>query len=116
MAFMDIFPINTGHVLVIPKRHIVTLDDCDETVARHLISTLRIVNRAVQAATDCGGILNEIMNGEAAGQEIFHLHIHVVPRNTDDGFGWRFPKGYREHVPSRQLLDHVAGKIKTELQ
>src|SRR5215831_10643102 len=64
MAFMDIYPINTGHVLVIPKRHFVTLDDCDETVARHLISTLRMVNRAVQAATDCGGILNEIMNGE----------------------------------------------------
>ena len=111
LAFMDINPINAGHVLVIPKAHFVTLEDCDGVVAKHLMLAMKMLNKAVQTATRCEGILNEIMNGEAAGQEIFHLHIHVVPRNRGDGFGWHFPKGYRENVTPQELLYEIASKI-----
>lgn len=114
LAFMDINPINVGHVLLIPKQHFVTLDDCDEEITKHLISVVKKLNRAVQKATKCEGILNDIMNGEAAGQEIFHLHIHIVPRNKGDGFGWHFPKGYREKITPRDVLDEMASKIKQE--
>lgn len=110
-AFMDTSPVNQGHALLVPKTHFVTMDDCDEETAKHLAIVLRRLNKAIRSATGCEGILNEIMNGEAAGQEVFHLHIHIIPRNKSDGFGWQYPKGYGEHVP-RELLDGVAAKIR----
>lgn len=112
LAFMDINPINKGHVLLIPKQHFETIDDCEESVARHLMSRLKELNKAVSEASKCEGVLNEIMNGEAAGQEIFHLHIHIVPRFRNDGFGWRFPEGYRQHITPRESLDIVAAQIR----
>jgi histidine triad (HIT) family protein len=111
VAFMDINPINEGHLLVIPKQHRVTLDDCEEEIARHLMAVVKRLNHSVSKAVRCDGVLNEIMNGEAAGQEIFHLHVHVVPRFRDDGFGWRFPAGYRQRVTPRPTLDAVAARI-----
>ncbi|MEA3209959.1 MAG: asparaginyl-tRNA synthetase [Chthoniobacter sp.] len=111
LAFMDINPITRGHVVVIPKQHFVTLEDCDENVARHLMAVVKRLNRTVSKAVQCEGVLNEIMNGEAAGQEIFHLHLHVIPRFRNDGFGWHFPAGYRQRVTARHLLDEVAAQI-----
>jgi len=113
LACMTIEPINTGHVLLLPKRHVVTLDDCEDAVARHLVSVLKTLNRAVQSATGSQGVLNEIMNGEAAGQEVFHLHIHIIPRNAGDGFGWHYPQGYGR-MP-RDRLDVAASKIREHL-
>ncbi len=112
VACMDVQPVNAGHVLLLPKRHVGTLDDCDDAVARHLISALKRLNRAVQAATGCQGVLNEIMNGAAAGQEIAHLHLHVIPRNAGDGFGWVYPKGYGP--ARREQLDAMAAKIRSQ--
>jgi len=92
--FMDLQRITEGHVLVIPKQHWVTLADGSEHLAGHLATVLKKVNQMVSRAVDCQGILNEVMNGEAAGQEVFHLHRHVMPRNEGDGFGWTYPESY----------------------
>lgn len=116
LAFMDINPINKGHVLVIPKEHFITVDDCKEDILKHLICVVKKLNRAVQKATNSEGILNDIMNGEAAGQEIFHLHIHIVPRFKNDGFGWYFPKGYREKETDRKDLENMAKIIKDKIE
>lgn len=112
IAFLDIYPITEGHTLVIPKKHFVTLSDCDEKTAQHLITVIKKLNGAVSKSVKCEGILNEVMNGEAAGQEVFHVHFHIVPRYDGDGFGWFYPKGYREKIEEREKLDEVAAKIK----
>lgn len=112
LAFMDINPINEGHVLIVPKAHFETLDDCDRETAKELMCAMQVVNKMVASAVRCEGVLNEIMNGEAAGQEVFHLHLHVIPRYQGDGFGWRYADGYGENSCPRSVLDSVAERIK----
>jgi histidine triad (HIT) family protein len=114
IAFLDIKPVNEGHTLVIPKKHFVTLDDCDEEVAKHLIVVLKRLNISVCKAVNCEGIFNAAMNGESAGQEVFHLHFHIIPRFKDDGFGFRFPKSY-EIKKERKMLDEIAARIRKEI-
>lgn len=116
LAFLDIFPIIKGHTLVIPKKHFDSLEDCDEDVAKHLMAVIKKLNLAVKKSTKADGILNEVMNGEAAGQEVFHLHYHIVPRFYNDGFGWFYPKGYRDKEEERSSLDDVATSIREEIQ
>jgi len=115
LAFLDVYPITEGHTLVIPKKHCATLEDCDEETAKHLISVIKKLNGVVAKAVKSEGILNEVMNGEAAGQEVFHLHFHIIPRYKDDGFGWVYPKGYREQLEPREKLDEVAARIRKEI-
>lgn len=114
MAFMDIQPVNKGHVLVVPKKHFVTLDDCDEETAKHLISVVKKVNNSVTKAVKCEGILNLVANGKSAGQEIFHLHFHIIPRNKKDGFEFKFADDY-ETKKERKVLDETAERIRKEL-
>jgi len=115
LAFLDIYPITQGHTLVIPKKHFSSLEDCDEETAKYLIAVTKKLNKAIRRSVKCEGVLNEIMNGEAAGQEIFHLHYHIIPRSKDDGFGWFYPKGYRSKAEDRTILDSVADKIRKEI-
>ena len=115
LAFLDIYPVTEGHTLVIPKKHYETLTDCEEEIAKHLITVIKKLNGVVCRAVRCEGILNEAMNGEAAGQEVFHLHFHIIPRCKDDGFGWFYPKGYREKIEPRETLDEIAERIKHEI-
>jgi len=110
VAFMDIQPVNEGHLLVVPKKHYVTLDDCDEETAKHLMTVTKKLNSAVSKSVKCEGVLNLIANGEAAGQEIFHLHIHIVPRFKNDGFGLKFSDEYFVKK-ERKTLDETAEKI-----
>lgn len=111
IAFMDIQPVNEGHTLVVPKKHYETLEDCDEETAKHLMAVTKKLNTSVSKAVKCEGVLNLIANGEAAGQEIFHLHIHIVPRFKNDGFGLKF--SYEYFIPKeRKTLDETAEKIK----
>jgi histidine triad (HIT) family protein len=85
-AFLDINPVNPGHTLVIPKVWSAGFLDANEEVIRALIPAIQKVARAVKAATKADGI-NIIQNeGEAAGQKVFHLHFHVIPRYENDGY------------------------------
>lgn len=114
IAFMDIQPVNEGHTLVVPKKHYVTLEDCDEETAKHLMVVTKKLNSAVSKAFKSEGILNLTANGEDAGQEIFHLHIHIIPRFKDDGFGLKFADEYFVKK-ERKFLQETAEKIRKEL-
>lgn len=114
MAFMDIQPVNQGHTLVVPKKHYVTLEDCDEDTAKHLMAITKKLNNSISKAVKCEGILNLIANGEDAGQEIFHLHIHIVPRFKNDGFGLKFADEYFEEKDIK-VLDETAERIRREI-
>jgi histidine triad (HIT) family protein len=116
LVLMDIYPVNPGHALVIPKEHFETLQECPDYIARHLFAVTKEVNSAVSQSVKCEGIFNAVMNGEAAGQEIFHLHMHVIPRFTGDGFGFKFPPHYRKKLPARADLNETASTIKDNLE
>ena len=91
MAFMDIGPVNKGHVLVIPKKHAETFLDLTPDEAAELFRRVNMVARAVKEGLNADG-LNIINNvGPVSGQEVFHVHVHIIPRFKDDGmkFGWR---------------------------
>ena len=85
-AFLDINPVNPGHTLVIPKEWSSgSLDAKPETLERVIVAVQKVA-KAIKEATGAPGI-NIIQNeGEAAGQKVFHLHFHVVPRHEGDGF------------------------------
>ena len=112
IAFMDVFPINEGHSLLIPKKHFVNMFDVDEDVVAHLAKRLVDLTKRVKKATGEEGVINTVANGEGAGQEVPHLHFHAIPRSKDASFGFKFPPGYRDSMADRNDLDSMAKKIR----
>jgi histidine triad (HIT) family protein len=115
LAFMDIQPVNKGHVLIIPKQHeelITALDD--QTLGRMMVLANKINKAIRRSAVRCEGINLFLADGEAAGQEVFHAHLHIIPRFSKDGFGFVFPEGYTSRPP-REELDRVAENIQAVL-
>ncbi|MBI4599672.1 HIT family protein [Candidatus Uhrbacteria bacterium] len=86
VAFLDIHPVHEGHTLVVPKKHCTDFVSADENCLRSVIVATQKVARAVLAATEAGGVNITTANGSVAGQSVFHLHWHVMPRFENDGF------------------------------
>ena len=111
-VFMDIRPVNPGHLLVVPVRHAAHLADIDAGAAAELMRVGHAAAAALRASgVRCEGVNLFLADGEAAMQEIFHVHLHVIPRFRGDGFGLRFSPEYYTHRPSRTELDQVASSI-----
>lgn len=84
-AFLDIHPINTGHTLVIPKQHAENIMTIRKEDFAAVMETVRKLSPIIQRAVGADGINIGINNGSAAGQIIFHAHVHVMPRFENDG-------------------------------
>jgi histidine triad (HIT) family protein len=114
-AFIDIRPVLDGHTLVIPREHYVTMDEVPEPVAGRMTSVAGRIAKSLEASgLPFAGYNLWVANGEAAGQEVFHVHLHVLPRYANDGFGLRFPSGWGKRPP-REELEALAGKIREGL-
>jgi len=111
LAFMDIHPVHPGHTLVIPRTHVVDLSSCPPGLVGELFQVSARIAPAIATATNAAGFNVWTANGKAAGQEVFHLHLHILPRYHDDTFGLRFPQGYPEES-SREDLEELAEEIK----
>lgn len=85
VAFLTILPTNPGHTLVVHKHHHQDIFDTPEDDMKDLISAVQKVSKAVHLATECEGVNVGMNNKPAAGQVIFHAHLHVIPRFADDG-------------------------------
>ena len=86
LAFLDAFPMAPGHALLVPKTTgCATMMDLPEDVAANVLKELPRLARAVKAATGCDGVNVVQNNGATAGQVVFHLHVHVIPRWEKDG-------------------------------
>jgi len=111
MAFLDIRPLNRGHTLVIPKEHYVDIFD----IPKKLLGEIHVVSKeiapAIEATTKADGISIIQQNGEAAGQDIFHLHVHIVPRFE----GQKLPHFSELQQVNREALDLMANKIRQYL-
>lgn len=114
LAFMDIQQATVGHVLVIPKRHYENLYELDEETTAQLFQSVVRVARAVRASLNPSGLNLWQANGRAAGQSVFHAHVHILPRTDGDGFQVRA----RERVgpSSRADLDDLAARIRAMVQ
>jgi len=111
MAFMDIRPVGVGHTLVIPKQHFVDIYDTPEEAVANIYKITKRVAIAVKKATGADGISIVQQNGKAAGQDIFHIHVHIIPRFQ----GARMPRFGELTQANREKLDDTATKIKQYL-
>jgi histidine triad (HIT) family protein len=111
MVFLDIRPLNMGHTLVIPKAHYVDIFDIPEKELAEVHKVTKQVSFAVKKATSADGMSIIQQNGKAAGQDIFHLHVHVVPRFEGQKLS---PFSELKEV-ERAKLDGMAKKIKKQL-
>lgn len=110
-AFLDINPVNPGHTLVVPKKQCDGLLDCDPAILANLIKVVQKIAVAMKKGLNADGVNIHQNEGAAAGQKVFHLHFHVIPRFADDGL---------KHWPgtpyaSDETADEVAQKITAEL-
>jgi histidine triad (HIT) family protein len=86
IAFMSIHPINVGHTLVVPKKHYENIYEIPEEEVAYLYKIVKKLARAVNEAVDAEGIRIVQNNGEAAGQVIFHMHVHIIPMNKNQSW------------------------------
>lgn len=114
-AFMDIRPINVGHVLVIPLQHAAGLSDLPAAAGAHMFRIgQRIAAALRRSGHRCQGINLFLADGQVAGQEVFHVHLHVIPRYAGDGFGLRFGPLNRQPT-SRSELEEAAMRLRAAL-
>jgi len=114
-AFMDIQPINPGHVLIVPTHHVAHLGKLDASSVGELMQVGQHIAAALRGSElRCEGVNLFLADGEAAGQEVPHVHLHVFPRFTGDGFGLRFGPSYAQ-LPPREALDAAAAQIRAAL-
>jgi histidine triad (HIT) family protein len=110
VVFMDIQPVVRGHMLVVPRAHAPYLADLDPEDGAEVFKAGQRAAAALRSSTlRCEGVNFFLADGEVAGQEIFHAHLHVIPRYTGDGFGLRFPEDYS--IRPRSELDEAAAAL-----
>jgi histidine triad (HIT) family protein len=111
LAFMDVRQFHPGHVLVVPKQHIEDIYALDDAaLSGELLSAVATVARAVRDAMTPGGVNIWQSTGEAAGQEVPHLHLHVLPRHVGDNLLRVYPS--KPGYPPRGELDALAGRLR----
>ena len=109
LVLLDIRPLNTGHLLVIPRAHASYLADLDPAVGGHVFAVAQRMAAALRrSGVPCEGVNLFLADGEAAFQEVFHVHLHVIPRTVGDGF--RIKARWRR--PSRAELDATAERVR----
>ena len=111
LAFMDIGQVNPGHVLVAVKKHADNLYALDDAQAAAVARTSARIARAIRDAFAPAGLSVYQANGKAAGQTVFHYHVHLLPRHAADGMELTWPV----KNPPREKLEEYAGKIRAGL-
>ncbi len=112
LAFMDIGQVNPGHVLVALKSHADNLFELQDAQAAAVFRAVARVARAILDAFAPQGLSVYQANGKAAGQTVFHFHVHLVPRHENDGMNLTWPV----KNPPREKLEEYAAKIRQKLR
>lgn len=113
LAFLDLFPFNPGHALAIPKAHAASLAELDGADGERVFDVARRVAAALrECGVRCEGVNLFLADGEAAGQEVFHVHMHIIPRYAGDGFGLRVAS---KEMAERGALNEIAERLRGNL-
>ena len=110
IAFMDIQPVNAGHVLVVPRAHYNSLLDVPPEIGVHLFQITMKLAGAIRRVTGCDDMNIVVNSGAAAGQDEPHYHVHIIPRREGDGFEINLPFS-GSAMPDRTLLDAMAVQL-----
>jgi len=111
LAFMDIGHVNPGHTLVAVKKHAATVFELEEAQAEAIGRALVKISRALKKTFEPEGLSVYQANGKAAGQTVFHYHVHLLPRHAGDGMELTWPV----KNPPRDKLEEYAAKIRAAL-
>lgn len=112
VAFLDIYPCTPGHTLVIPREHSATLNEMSPEDAGRLLQAAALVATKVQGAMGAAGFNLGVNNGKAAGQEVFHVHVHIIPRYAGDGGGSMKSVA---RMGGKESLEQIAAKLRPAL-
>ena len=112
ISFMDRYPLNRGHLLVIPKQHYQYLTDMENNDVAQLFEIVNMLSKHVWKTVNADGLNISQSNGLAASQDIFHVHIHVIPRFINDTDNDLWPS---RKITTEQELDNLASQIKSSL-
>lgn len=115
VAFLDVNPLARGHTLVVPIDHHERLQDLPEPTATGLWATVQTVVPAVETAVDADATTVGVNNGPASGQEVPHVHVHLIPRFEGDGGGPIHAIAGRRPSLSEEDLDDIASSIANEI-
>jgi diadenosine tetraphosphate (Ap4A) HIT family hydrolase len=114
LALCDLYPVNPGHLLVVTKTHALGLTDLDEADGRQMFTIGQALAAAIRKADlRCDGINLFLADGAAAFQEVFHVHLHVIPRYVGDSF--RLCTGQSTTPTPRSNLDAIASQLRALL-
>ncbi len=111
LAFLDISPVNPGHTLVIPKRHYADLLELPEVEAQRLIARVKKISPAVISGVEAQAFNLNLNNGKVSGQEVAHVHWHIVPRFEGDGRELWHGRPYGEGEVE-EILEKIKNLIK----
>jgi histidine triad (HIT) family protein len=111
LAFMDIGHVNPGHTLVAVKKHAANVFELDEAQAQAIARAIVKISRALKKTFEPEGLSVYQANGKAAGQTVFHYHVHLLPRHAGDGMELVWPV----KNPPREKLEEYAAKIRGSL-
>lgn len=115
LAFLDVHPLSKGHTLVIPKVHVRQVEELSERNSEMLFKTVWKLTNCVQLATGTTSSLIGINNGPESGQEIPHVHVHIIPRSKGDG-GWPIHAAMQNRpTVSKDEMQRIAQKIRSAL-
>jgi len=110
IAFMDIQPVNNGHVLIVPREHYESLLDVPHELGLHLFRVTMRLAGAITHVTGCRDMNIVVSSGPEAGQDEPHFHVHLIPRRAGDGFDVPLPFD-GSAMPDRTVLDAYAARI-----
>jgi len=110
VAFLDANPNAPGHTLVVPKRHVVNIFDTDEETLSRTMAAIRKIAPAVRDGVDAHGVHVNSNHGTAAGQVVFHLHFHIIPRHERSEFSF-WPKDERAAVDAKTIAEQIRSKL-----
>jgi histidine triad (HIT) family protein len=109
VAFLDVMPINRGHTLIVPRRHMAFLSEVQPEEGARMFLVAQKVGQALRKSNVRCEAVNLILNdGAEAGQRVFHTHLHVVPRVLGDSLR----RDLNAEMPTREDLDAVAGELR----
>ncbi|MFT4250089.1 MAG: HIT family protein [Candidatus Woesearchaeota archaeon] len=104
LAFLDINPSVTGHTLVIPKERVASIADLSPEAAAGFIHAVQEVNKLLKNKLSCDGVNHLLADGVSAGQEVMHVHMHLLPRYKQDGKHFH-PVGKQVSLSSQEFID-----------
>ena len=111
LAFLDVGPLSEGHTLIIPKAHYVTIDQMPADLAAACMAVVPALSRAIVAATGAEGWNVLQNNGRISGQAVDHVHVHIIPRRSGDGLGYRWPAGNLTDEDAQRLTEAVIREL-----